>query len=203
MLELIKPPGAVDGTNIASTPLVNDSKNTSITNKEENEYNLNQALNLRCINQTGFTECGHCDSCLLLNKIREFRQCFFRFGDHSKKRFMLGLLKRMRSIDLLKNTVLLLQPTLSKDCIYSRARTNPSLDTDSASVSSDRAMSAQKVEETTMSNWDWFSCASYYMKANFALCMFQMCDIHLLHTVFTQAKTLLASEMKAAEALQG
>ncbi|XP_035825379.1 CMT1A duplicated region transcript 1 protein [Aplysia californica] len=213
MLEIMKPVDSVQTLNMAgnqnnssgnifltASNVLSESMKHPVPYKEENEFNLGRALDLRCVSGAGFTVCGECESCLLTRKIREFREWFARFGDHSKKRFMLGLLRRMRSIDLLKHFVSLLQPTLNKDCTYSRSRTNPSLDTDSATVSSDRAMSGQKVEQVTISTWEWFTQSSYWTKANFSLNILQMCEAHLLHTLHTQARTLLASEMKAADA---
>ena len=190
-----------DSSFISSPAMFSESMKHPVAYKEINEFNIGRALELRCVSNTRFTECGKCESCLLIHKLRDFREWFFRFGEHSKKRFMLGLLRRMKSIDLLKNFVTLLEPSHSKDCTYSRARTNPSLDTDSATVSSDRAVSAHKVEQVTVNTWDWFSQTSYWTKANFSLIVFQMCEAHLLHALYTQAKTLLASETKAGDPL--
>ncbi|GFS02102.1 CMT1A duplicated region transcript 1 protein-like [Elysia marginata] len=167
--------------------------------QEECEFNLGKALELRCVNSGAATVCGQCETCTLTNKLRDVREWFSRFGDHSKKRFMLGLLRRTRSVDMLKNVVLLLQPTLNKDYTYARSRTNPSLETDTTTLSSDRAISAATVEQITISMWEWFSRANYWTKMNFALNLLQMCGVNLLHTVYTQARTLLASEVKAAE----
>ncbi|GFO23350.1 F-box/WD repeat-containing protein 10 [Plakobranchus ocellatus] len=169
--------------------------------REDCEFNLGKALELRCVNSGKTTVCGECETCTLTHKLRDVREWFSRFGDHSKKRFMLGLLRRTRSIDMLKNLVLLLQPTLNKDYTYARSRTNPSLETDTATLSSDRAISASTVEQITISMWEWFSRANYWTKMNFALSLLQMCAVHLLHTLYTQARTLLASELKAAESL--
>ena len=171
--------------------------------QEAAEFNLGRALELRCVNSKDATVCGECETCTLTHKLRDVREWFYRFGDHSKKRFMLGLLRRTRSIDMLKNLVLLLQPTLNKDYTYARSRTNPSLETDTATLSSDRAISATTVEQITISMWEWFSRANYWTKMNFALNLLQMCGVNLLHTLYTQARTLLASEMKAAETLAG
>ncbi|KAK3759040.1 hypothetical protein RRG08_022029 [Elysia crispata] len=169
--------------------------------QETCEFNLGKALELRCAHSEAVTVCGQCESCTLTHKLRDVREWFYRFGDHSKKRFMLGLLRRTRSIDMLKNLVLLLQPTLNKDYTYARSRTNPSLETDTATLSSDRAISATTVEQITISLWEWFSRANYWTKMNFALNLLQMCGVNLLHTLYTQARTLLASEMKAAESV--
>ncbi|XP_059139668.1 F-box and WD repeat domain containing protein 10B-like [Physella acuta] len=166
---------------------------------EEQEFNLGKALELRCINISKYTSCGVCDTCLLNTKLREIKEWFFRFGDHSKKRFMLGLFRRIKSTDLLKNLVVLLQPVLNKDGMYARARTQPSLKTDSATVSSDRAINANKVEQLMLGTWEWFAHTTYWTKMNCTLNLLQQCDAHLLQELYKQARTMLASELKAAE----
>ncbi|XP_013084190.2 F-box and WD repeat domain containing protein 10B-like isoform X2 [Biomphalaria glabrata] len=171
--------------------------------KEEYEFSLATAAELRCKSSTAFTDCGECETCLLANKLRELHGWFHRFGDHSKKRFMLGLLRRTKSVDLLRNLVMLLQPVLNKDGTYARARTHPSLPTDSATLSSDRAVKVDNVEYVTSSTWEWFSHSTYWTKMNFLLSMCQRCDAHLLYQLFMQAKTLLASELNIAEATEG
>ncbi|CAL1542800.1 unnamed protein product [Lymnaea stagnalis] len=172
------------------------------SHKEEHEFNIGQALELRCKNTPTYTACGQCQTCTLTSKIKEFKEWFFRFGDHSKKRFMLGLLRRIRSVDLLKNLITLLQPVVNKDQTYARARTHPSLKTDVATISSDRAMNSNQVEQVTISTWEWFSHATYWTKMNFALNLLQKCDAHLIYELYMQARTLLASEIKAEETLK-
>ncbi|XP_060555980.1 F-box and WD repeat domain containing protein 10B-like isoform X2 [Ruditapes philippinarum] len=170
----------------------------SAPNVEVFEFNLGRAPLLRCVKTEKSSACNECETCKLSIKLREIKQWFPRLGDHSKKRFMLGLMQRTHSAELLKQVVTLLQPVLCKDFTYSRSRTNPSLSTDNPTLSSDRALPAKKVDNYIITSWQWYGEANYWSKANFALVLLQMCDAHLLHTIGAQAKTLLISEEKAA-----
>ena len=185
----------------ASTAVLNEDfmMKHSAPNIEVFEFNLGQAPLLRCVNTDKSTKCSECETCKLNARLREIKQWFPRLGDHSRKRFMLGLIQRTHSAELLNQVVKLLQPILYKDFTYSRSRTNPSLPTDTATLSGDRALDPKDVDHYIASTWSWFKDANYWSKANFALGILQMCDAHLLHTVGTQARTLLVSEAKAAE----
>lgn len=180
-----------------------DMMKHSSPNIEVFEFNLGHAPQLRCVNTDKSTSCSKCEACQLIFKIREIKQWFPRFGDHSKKRFMLGLIQRTHSAELLAQVVKLLQPLLCKDFTYSRSRTNPSLPTDTSTLSSDRALAQKDVDHFTVTSWQWYAEANYWSKSNFALALLQMCDAHLLHTIGAQARTLLISEVKAAEEFGG
>lgn len=175
----------------------------SAPNIEVFEFNLGQAPQLRCASSEKSPSCSECEACKLSVKVREIKQWFPRLGDHSKKRFMLGLMQRTHSAELLKQVVSLLQPVMYKDFTYSRSRANPSLPTDNPTLSSDRALSSKKVENYIVSSWQWYGDANYWSKANFALVLLQMCDAHLLHTIGAQARTLLISEERAAQEFGG
>ncbi|XP_052785771.1 F-box and WD repeat domain containing protein 10B-like isoform X2 [Mya arenaria] len=171
----------------------------SAPNLEVFEFNLGMAPQLRCTSTEKSTSCNECEACKLNSKVREVKQWFPRLGDHSRKRFMLGLIQRTHSAELLTQVVKLLQPVLYKDFTYSRSRTNPSLQTDAPTLSSDRALSQKAVNNYIISTWQWYAEMNYWSKSNLALVLLQMCEAHLLHTIGVQARTLLVSEVKAAE----
>ena len=166
-------------------------------NVETFEFNLGQAPKLRCINTDETTVCGSCEACILTDKLNSVKTWFLRAGDQSKRRYTLGLVKRCHSVDLVQYLINLLQPLLCKDFTYARMRTKPSLATDRATMSQDRALSAEELEKNIAESWFWFQAANYWTKSNFLLGVLQSCDAHLLHAVGTQARTLLASERKA------
>lgn len=171
-------------------------KNLSIQSKN-GDSSLMQMPALSCATTETGAACGKCEACFLTQKIRSVKEWFFHFGDQSKKHFMLGLLKQIRNTTILQSIVALLNPTISKDCIYARARTNPSLDTDTATVSSDHAVNATKIEQFITATWGWFSGANYWTKLNFALSCLQMCETHLLHTLYRHAHILWTAELNS------
>ncbi|XP_071129514.1 F-box and WD repeat domain containing protein 10B-like [Mytilus edulis] len=177
---------------------INGNMKHASADVEVYEFNLGQAQQLRCVNRSKATVCGDCEACILNNKLSDIKEWFPKLGDHSKKRLMLGLLRRFHSIDLLHQLVTLLHPMMCKDYTYARSRTCPSLNTDSSTLSSDRALSTDKVEDNISCYWQWFEKTNYWTKSNFAFAILQMCDSHLLHTLASQARTLLITEEKAA-----
>lgn len=206
MLEVCQYPGSVS---VLPEPgnedmvILNDDMKHSRANVEVYEYNLGQAQQLRCVNSTKATVCGECEACVLNGKLIDIREWFPKLGDHSKKRLMLGLLRRFHSTDLLHQMVTLLHPMMCKDYTYARSRTCPSLHADSSTLSSDRALPTSTVEENIAHYWNWFEGGNYWTKSNFAFAVLQMCDSHLLHTLAAQARTLLITEEKAASGAEG
>ncbi|XP_013384756.1 CMT1A duplicated region transcript 1 protein [Lingula anatina] len=168
-------------------------------NSEHFTFNLGKAHELRCIYNQKATICGKCESCQIIARTNSTKQWFLKAGDNTQKRFLLGLVRRAHSVDLLQQVVNLLHPLLnSKDFTYARNRVNPSLSTDRTTVSSDRALTLAQVEQEISSTWSWYQSAAYWTKSNFLLNLLHCCEAHLLHIVGTQAKTLLVSERSAS-----
>ncbi|KAK6187846.1 hypothetical protein SNE40_005781 [Patella caerulea] len=166
-------------------------------NIETFEYNLGRVIKLKC---NSSEKCGVCETCSLGSRVRLVKSWFSKLGDHTKRRFMLGLLRRIHSVDLLNQLVNILQPLVNKDYTYARMRTHPGIDSDIATLSSDHALPTCAVEYYITSTWDWFTDANYWTKANFAMAILQLCDANLLFMLYTQAKTLLVSEERALSA---
>ena len=159
-------------------------------------FNLGKASDLRC-NANDQKICGKCDGCVLQAKIAPTKSWLSRAGDQTKRRFVLGLLRRLHSVDLVKYVVNLLQPLLCKDFMYARSRSKPSLATDSATLSNDRALSVVDLEKFIAETWDWFQSATYWIKSNFLINVLQECEQNLLFLIANQARTLLTSEEAA------
>ena len=141
--------------------------------------------------------CGHCQTCGLREKLVEVRAWFVRAGDQTRRRFTLGIVRRLNSVDLLQYVQTLLQPLMYKDFTYARARTTPSLATDTATMASNRALVTQETEAVIADTWLWFQTADYWTKSNFLLGVLQLCSAALLHQIAQQAQTLLTPEKKA------
>lgn len=166
-------------------------------NSEYYEFSVGKASELCCAESLEDKGCGECESCLLSHSILSTRNWFWRCSHQVKKKFLMGLVQRYHSVDLLKYTVQILKPLISKDYTYARNRICPSLQTDTAQASSDRALTMSDIEISIKYTWNWFVSSNYWTKSNFLLGLFKLCDIHLLFTVGNHAKTLLSSEIKA------
>lgn len=166
-------------------------------NSEYYEFNVGKAAELRCASLLEDQDCGECESCLLAQSILSTKNWFWRCSHQVKKKFLMGIVQRFHSVDLLKYTVQLLKPLISKDFTYARNRSVPSLQTDTAQASSDRALSMNDIDLSIKHTWNWFLSSNYWTKSNFLLGLFKFCEIHLLFMVGNHAKTLLSSEIKA------
>ena len=185
-----------EGTGIRISLFRKDKMKHPSSSAETYEFNLGKAKELRCLNGKT-TTCGECEACISTQQLNQLRKWFFRAGDQSRKRFILGLVRRLHSVDLLEHITNLLQPLTCKDFMYAKARTNPSLNTDRGTISSDRALNQVEMETEIAETWFWFQNANYWTKSNYIMGAMQECEAHLLSLVAAQARTLLASERKA------
>ena len=158
---------------------------------ESSEFNLGKTPELRCTNQETKATCGQCDSCALVTKINQVKEWFFRIGDKTKKKFLLGLLYKCHSKDLLKSVVSLLQPLASKDFTYANSRTTPGLCDDFPTVSLDRALDRNDTETQICELWSWFYEASYWTKSQFLKMILNESETHLLCVIFAECKKII------------
>ncbi|XP_067929155.1 F-box and WD repeat domain containing protein 10B-like [Watersipora subatra] len=166
-------------------------------NSEYYEFSVGKAEELRCAKSLENRDCGECESCLLSHSILSTKNWFWRCSHRVKKKFLMGLVQRFHSVDLLKYTVQILKPLISKDFTYARNRSAPSLDTDNVKASSNRALSMADIDLSIKYTWNWFVSSNYWTKSNFLLGLFKLCEVQLLFMVGNHAKTLLSAEIKA------
>ncbi|XP_071953237.1 F-box and WD repeat domain containing protein 10B-like isoform X2 [Antedon mediterranea] len=163
------------------------------------ELNIGKAPDLRCVHSQVATTCGNCDSCQLGSKLIQTKEWFLRAGETTRQKFLLGMVQRSHSADLLRYIVNLLKPLLCKDYTYARSRTNPSIIGDFAEFSSERALQKSDIEDAMQELWDWFIEAGYWSKANYMLGVLQSCNGDLLYKTATLARVMLANEQKVEE----
>ncbi|XP_062979317.1 F-box and WD repeat domain containing protein 10B [Elgaria multicarinata webbii] len=158
------------------------------------EYKLEYTPDLRCEKQTDLVPvCHSCKSCILSWKTFSTREWFVRAGQASQRQFLVGIIKRFKSQDLLNYTWNLLQSTNTKDFTYSRSSVNSDF---TSSSTLDRALDPQKVEHSMASLWKWFLNASFWTKANYILLLLQMCDAPLLLMAASLIRSLLSEDKK-------
>ena len=164
------------------------------------EFNLGRAVDLRCSDAGDRTHtCTTCESCIVAKLLVGMASWFDRAGDNTRRQFLLGLVRRVRSSDILQRLLTLLNGPLlcGRDRAYARARTHPTLSTDYGSTSADRALDPHDLQWRMGVTWKWFTTASYWSKNMFLLGCLKRCEAHQLHMVGVQAKTLIASERDA------
>ncbi|KAM9296142.1 F-box/WD repeat-containing protein 10 [Gastrophryne carolinensis] len=162
---------------------------------EISELKLQLAPDLRCENQTSKVPlCRLCQTCVLASKLVTTKEWFLRAGDNSQRKFLFGVIRRLKSLDLLCYLEKVLEPALGKDFTYSRSRINPSLPQDFGTASSDRALDRHLLLQFIAETWDWFKNGSYWTKANYTLLLLQMCRPHLLHNAANLIHLLIARQ---------
>ncbi|KAM5135252.1 F-box/WD repeat-containing protein 10 [Mantella aurantiaca] len=162
---------------------------------EISELKLRLASDLRCENRTSTVPlCQACETCVLSAKVAATKEWFPRAGDNSQRRFLFGVIRHMKSADLLTYVEKALQPALGKDFTYSRSRINPSLAQDLGTASSDRALNRQRLLQFMAETWDWLKNGSYWTKANYALLLLQMCRPHQLHNAANLIHVLIVRQ---------
>ncbi|KAH0629569.1 hypothetical protein JD844_011736 [Phrynosoma platyrhinos] len=109
------------------------------------EYKLEYTPDLRCEKQRDLVPvCHSCKSCILSWKTFSTREWFVRASHASQRQFLVGIIKRFRSQDLLNYAWNLLRSTNAKDFTYSRSCVSSSFTTSSL----DRALNPQKLEQS-------------------------------------------------------
>ncbi|XP_042305977.1 CMT1A duplicated region transcript 1 protein isoform X2 [Sceloporus undulatus] len=156
------------------------------------EYKLEYTPDLRCEKQTDLVPvCHNCKSCILSWKTFSTREWFVRASHASQRQFLVGIIKRFKSQDLLNYAWNLLRPTNAKDFTYSRSCVSSSF---MVSSTLDRALDPQKLEQSMASLWKWFLHASFWTKANYLLLLLQMCDSQLLLMAASLIRILLSQD---------
>src|SRR5678816_4231429 len=96
---------------------------------EQFEFNLGKVFDLFCRSYSSGI-CGSCELCRLKDNFVRVREWFDRASDISQRRFLIGLIERLKSVDLVRSIVRMLHPANSKDLVYVFSRSFPSLEMD-------------------------------------------------------------------------
>ncbi|XP_063961224.1 F-box and WD repeat domain containing protein 10B-like [Lytechinus pictus] len=164
------------------------------TSTENFEFNIGQSPDLRCLAAKGTTTCTRCESCVVRTRLLDTRQWFPRAGETSRKKFVLGLVRRFNSANLFSYIVGILKPLCGKDYLYSRSRANPGLVGDHVDAGCDRALRKQVIDTMMSDTLRWFASAPYWSKSNYALGVLQTCNGELVHAVYKFSQTMLMNE---------
>jgi hypothetical protein len=169
-------------------------------NSESFEFNLQTVNEKRCCSAGLTGPCGFCESCLTDKKITDLKSWIEKAGNQSRKRLMLGLIRRVRSVEALTYLKGLLQSVLNgKDYTYARIRTNPNLETDRWTTSGDRVLNAKELESEIQNLWRWFEQSDYYTKVNFLLKVMKFCESQLIFLLLKQIQTQLVQDLQTSE----
>ena len=166
-------------------------------NSESSEFNLNTIYE-KCCRKGEVGPCGDCESCVIDKKIKEVQSWLVLAGDQTRRRCLLGLVRRIYSTEALNYLSTLLHSVLNgKDYTYARTRTNPSLDTDRWTTSGDRMLKPEELDIKLQDLWKWFELGDYYRKLNFLLKIMTYCEVQLVWIVLKQIQTQFVPSQRA------
>ena len=165
------------------------------------QLSISRAPQLRCVNSL-VKSCGICEDCCLGVKLNHTKEWFCRCGEPIKRKYLLGLVQRFDSLDLAEYMTSMLQSLQYKDFTYMRSRSKPSLTMDTSSPPTNHALNETELLDTMENYLKWFSASTYWTKANYMLCLMQLCDSHLLHVVATKTRVLCEIERRKQRALE-
>ena len=165
------------------------------------QLSISRAPQLRCVNSL-VKSCGICEDCCLGVKLNQTKEWFCRCGEPIKRKYLLGLVQRFDSLDLAEYMTSMLQSLQYKDFTYMRSRSKPSLTVDTSSPPTNHALNETELLDTVENYLKWFSASTYWTKANYMLCLMQLCDSHLLHVVATKTRVLCEIERRKQRALE-
>ncbi|XP_039357404.1 CMT1A duplicated region transcript 1 protein isoform X2 [Mauremys reevesii] len=167
--------------------------------QESLEYRLDCAPDLRCEKKTGLVPvCQICETCVLSWRVFYTKEWFLRASNVTQRKFLVGIVKRFNSLDLLNYAEKVLQTSHGKDFTFSRSRVTPSLKEDMTTSASDRALNIVTLEKAMSETWKWFKNSSYWTKANYTLLLLQMCNPKLLFIAANLVRVLLVREQSAS-----
>ncbi|XP_025216886.1 CMT1A duplicated region transcript 1 protein isoform X1 [Theropithecus gelada] len=124
--------------------------------------------------------CQKCETCVLAWKIFSTKEWFCRINDISQRRFLVSILKQLKSLYLLHYFQNILQTTQGKDFIYNRSRIDLSKKERKVAKSFLNQMLDKTVEQKMKEILYWFGNSTHWTKANYTLLLLQMCNPKLL-----------------------
>ncbi|XP_041073363.1 F-box/WD repeat-containing protein 10 [Carcharodon carcharias] len=162
---------------------------------EAAEFNIYSSAKQMCLTAgCSVPRCGSCYTCTLQLRLASARQWFLRAGHLARQQCLIGLVRRVNSLDLLLQLDRLLQPTLGKDFTHSRSSANPSLPEDLSTLSSNHTLDTPALHRYIAGTWDWFVGSGHWIKTNYLLGLFQMCEVHLLHNIGNLIRVLIVDQ---------
>lgn len=164
------------------------------------QLSISRAPELRCV-KSPVKSCGVCEDCCLGAKLNHTKEWFCRCGEPVKRKYVLGLVERFDSLDLLEYVTSLLQSFQYKDFTYMRSRSKPSLIVDTSSPPTNHALNEDELLQTIDDFLEWFSGSTYWTKANYLLGLMQLCDTHLLHILATKVRGMCERERRRQRAV--
>lgn len=141
--------------------------------------------------------CGSCQSCICVNKLQETTQWLVQAGGALKLKFLMGILIRCKSVDILESTQKIIQVALGKDFTYARSRQKAKVPDRLTTSYRDRTIDKKWFGTKVLETWDWFSGSQYGVKANYIIGLLSSCETDLLQSLGNLIRVLIQREKQA------
>ncbi|XP_027696365.1 CMT1A duplicated region transcript 1 protein [Vombatus ursinus] len=159
------------------------------------ELRLDCAPDLRCEQKTEYLPmCQKCETCDLAWKIFSTREWFCRISERSQQKFLVRILKRLKSLELLDYFEKVLSTCQGKEFTYFRCRAIINRKTDKKITCSLIKKVDEKAKDTMLDTLRWFGDSSYRTKVNYASLLLQLCDSSLLFSAASVIRFLIVRQ---------
>uniref|UniRef100_A0A3Q0RM33 F-box and WD repeat domain containing 10 n=1 Tax=Amphilophus citrinellus TaxID=61819 RepID=A0A3Q0RM33_AMPCI len=147
--------------------------------------------------------CGMCPSCVFAPKPPGSSRCLWKVSDEFKRRFMLALLLRCRSVKALESIQGVLRGATSWTLhTYARSR-RPLSPPYHPFHCSQPALDGEPLGVNVKEIWQWFSSSPDWVKLSYVCRIFSLCDSELLQMVSNLTTVLLVRQKRGFLQLHG
>ncbi|KAM9837899.1 F-box/WD repeat-containing protein 10 [Aulostomus maculatus] len=137
--------------------------------------------------------CGMCPSCVFAPKPPASTRCQWKASDTFKRRFVVGLLLRCDSVQVLESVQSALRVTSWHLSTYARSRSQTSAQRD---LSPDRAMPGRPLGFDTDAVRLWFTTSTDAVKSQYLCGLLSGCELELLRLVANLTNVLLVRKKR-------
>uniref|UniRef100_A0A668S485 F-box domain-containing protein n=1 Tax=Oreochromis aureus TaxID=47969 RepID=A0A668S485_OREAU len=138
--------------------------------------------------------CGMCPTCVFASKPPGSSRCLWKVSDEFKRRFVLTLLLRCRSVQVLESIQGVLRgATLWTLHTYARSR-SPITPQEHPFRSSHQGHDGKPLGVNVKEIWKWFSSSPDWVKSSYVCRIFSLCDSELLRMVANLTNVLLVRQ---------
>ncbi|XP_031824284.1 CMT1A duplicated region transcript 1 protein isoform X1 [Sarcophilus harrisii] len=167
---------------------------------EKLEFRFDFAPDLRCEQKAQYLPvCQKCETCTLSWKIFSTKEWFPRISEKSQKKFLIGILKRLKNLDLLDYFEKLLRTSQGKDLTYFRCHAIVNRKADNKITCSFVKKMDERVKESMLDILRWFGNSSYRTKVSYTLALLQLCDSRLLFLAASMIRILILGLQRTGE----
>ncbi|XP_069016322.1 F-box and WD repeat domain containing protein 10B [Embiotoca jacksoni] len=139
--------------------------------------------------------CGMCPSCVFAPTPPTRSRCLWKMSDKVKRRFVVALLSRCGSVQVLESVRSLLGVTSWTMFTYARSR-RPAAPRDLPSRGSQRALAEKPLSVDTDAIYSWFDGSPEWIKSDYLCRIFSLCDSEFLRMVSNLTGVFLARQKR-------